>query len=219
MVVDEPETLDKARWWCWSCRGSRGHGRGHRRARWPSKGTQNRACGGCRDAKAARLDTRAPGVPSATPGVPRAPRVGREEVPGVPDTAVEALVAPRVGGADGATRGSAAGARHGGAASAAHGSAVEVPASAAGVEEPSVGGAGSGTGPCRQRSLQAYGDRHGIRKIREELKICSVGSGSLLGKGKISLIKYDMTQDDDAIRHKVKAAVSFVVSRIAKKNT
>jgi hypothetical protein len=71
---------------------------------------------------------------------------------------------------------------------------------------------------CRQKLvLWSNRIRHSVRSIKK-LEGCRRAWSIMISKGKGSFIKDDMPRDDDAIGGEVKAAVSFVMVGIAKKD-
>ena len=60
-------------------------------------------------------------------------------------------------------------------------------------------------------------NRHNVNSI-QKLKVRSLAWAVTLSEGEGSFIKDDMQGDDDSICRKIKAAVSFVMSRIAKED-
>lgn len=82
------------------------------------------------------------------------------------------------------------------------------------------GARGAGRQRCRVAVVGADWCLHRCGKILQKLKVsCSRGGSGNLGKGERTLIKHDVSRDDNSICGGVKTPVPFVVEWITKKNT
>jgi len=74
-------------------------------------------------------------------------------------------------------------------------------------------------GTCRQKTLRrSNGNRRSISELIQKLKVCRGKRRGLPRERKCGLVKCDVTGDDNPIGNSVKAVVSFMVGRVAKKD-